>query len=126
MRQPERCGCGGSSGREFYPQTRLTQAAIPLLCASPRGGQCALHRPETRMGREPVEPDPASTGGGIGMHSSLRAACAIPFLFVTVAAAADPPLDEVVVTAELRDRELRHLPASATVLDAHTLAIAGV
>src|SRR5688572_3789290 len=79
-----------------------------------------------RIGREPVEPDPASTGGGIGMHSSLRAACAIPFLFVTVAAAADPPLDEVVVTAELRDRELRHLPASATVLDAHTLEIAGV
>src|SRR5688572_2447147 len=79
-----------------------------------------------RIGREPVEPDPASTGGGIGMHSSLRAACAIPFLFVTVAAAAEPPLDEVVVTAELRDRELRHLPASATVLDAHTLEIAGV
>ncbi len=61
------------------------------------------------------------------MHSSLRAACAIPFLFVTVAAAAaDSPLDEVVVTAELRDRALRDLPASATVLDAHTLEFAGV
>ena len=30
------------------------------------------------------------------------------------------------VTAELRDRELQQLPASATVLDAHTLEIAGV
>jgi outer membrane receptor protein involved in Fe transport len=35
-------------------------------------------------------------------------------------------LDEVVVTAELRDRNLQNLPASATVLDAHTLEIAGV
>ena len=61
------------------------------------------------------------------MHSSLRAACAIPFLFVTfTAAAVDSPLDEVVVTAELRARVLRDLPASATVLDAHTLEIAGV
>ena len=61
------------------------------------------------------------------MHSSLRATCAIPFLFVTFAASADDSsLDEVVVTADLRDRELRHLPASATVLDAHTLEVAGV
>ena len=61
------------------------------------------------------------------MHIHLRAACAIPFLFVTFAAsAADPSLDEVVVTANLRDRELRDLPASVTVLDAHTLQIAGV
>jgi iron complex outermembrane recepter protein len=61
------------------------------------------------------------------MHSSLRAACAIPFLFVTfTAAVADSTLDEVVVSAELRVRELRDLPASATVLDAHTLEIAGV
>ena len=60
----------------------------------------------------------------------MRAACAFPFLFVTFAAHAavadDPSLDEVVVTADLRDRELRDLPASATVLDAHTLEIAGV
>ena len=64
------------------------------------------------------------------MHSSLRAACAIPFLFVTfrlmAAVADDSSLDEVVVTAELRDRNLRDLPASATVLDSHTLEIAGV
>jgi outer membrane receptor protein involved in Fe transport len=61
------------------------------------------------------------------MHIFLRAACATPFLFVTfAAAAADSSLDEVVVTAELRDRELRHLPASATLLDAHTLEVAGV
>jgi outer membrane receptor protein involved in Fe transport len=35
-------------------------------------------------------------------------------------------LEEVVVTADLRDRELRNLPASATVLDARTLESAGV
>ena len=60
------------------------------------------------------------------MHIFLRAACAIPFLFVSFAVAADPSLDEVVVTADLRDRMLRDLPASATVLDAHTLEMAGV
>ena len=66
------------------------------------------------------------------MHASLRAACAIPFLFVTFSSSfaglADDSasLEEVVVTADLRDRELRDLPASATVLDAHTLEIAGV
>jgi len=61
------------------------------------------------------------------MHIFLRATCAIPLLLVTFAAsAADPALDEVVVTANLRDRELRNLPASATVLDAHTLQVAGV
>jgi iron complex outermembrane recepter protein len=61
------------------------------------------------------------------MHIFLRAACAVPFLFVSFAAsAADPPLDEVVVTANLRDHALRDLPASATVLDAHTLQVAGV
>jgi outer membrane receptor protein involved in Fe transport len=67
------------------------------------------------------------------MHSSLRAACAIPFLFVTFpAAAADilnseaSDLDEVVVTAELRERALNDVPASVTVLDARTLETAGV
>ena len=65
------------------------------------------------------------------MHSSLRAACAIPFLFVTVfvslaAVADDSSLDEILVTAELRDRNLSDLPASATVLDSRTLEIAGV
>jgi len=67
------------------------------------------------------------------MHTSLRALGAFPLLFVTfAAAAADEPLatenqlGEVIVTAELRDRELRTLPASATVLDAHTLDMAGV
>jgi iron complex outermembrane recepter protein len=66
------------------------------------------------------------------MHIFLRASCAIPFLFVTFAAAAqglpnvDSSLDEVVVTADLRGRELRQLPASATVLDSHTLEVAGV
>jgi outer membrane receptor protein involved in Fe transport len=65
------------------------------------------------------------------MHSSLRAACAFPFLFVTLfvslaAVADDSSLDEVVVTAELRDRNLSDLPGSATVLDSRTLEIAGV
>jgi outer membrane receptor protein involved in Fe transport len=62
------------------------------------------------------------------MHASLRAIGAIPLLFATFAAFAgdEPALDEVIVTAELRDRELRTLPASATVLDAHTLQVAGV
>ena len=42
------------------------------------------------------------------MHFFLRAACAIPLLFVTFAAVADDTsLDEVVVTAELRDHALR-------------------
>src|SRR6187551_120797 len=127
MRRPGKFGYGGSSGREFYPQTSLTQVSFPVLSASPRGGRAYLHRPETRMGREPVEPDPASTGGGIGMRFFLRAACAIPLLFVTLAAVAeDTSLDEVVVTAELRDRTLRQLPASITVLDSHTLELAGV
>jgi len=61
------------------------------------------------------------------MHSSLRATCAIPFLFVTLTAVAeDSSLDEVVVTAELRDRNLNDLAASATVLEAQTLEAAGV
>ena len=61
------------------------------------------------------------------MLFSLRAACAIPLLFVTWAAvAADASLDEVVVTAELRDHTLRQMPASVTVLEAHTLELAGV
>ncbi len=62
-----------------------------------------------------------------GAISLFRAAGAIPLLIVTIAAtAAPPPLEEVVVTAELRDRELRDLPASATVLGSQTLESAGV
>jgi iron complex outermembrane receptor protein len=62
------------------------------------------------------------------MHASLRALGAISSLFVSFAATAadDPALAEVVVTADLRDRQLRHLPSSATVLDAGTLATTGV
>lgn len=61
------------------------------------------------------------------MLHSRRALCAISLLFVTVSAAADdPPLEEVVVTAQLRERSLRELPASVTVLDQHTLEAAGV
>ena len=61
------------------------------------------------------------------MRASIRAIGAIPFLFASLAATADEPaLDEVVVTADLRDRELRDLPASATVLDSATLQSAGV
>jgi iron complex outermembrane recepter protein len=72
------------------------------------------------------------------MHASPRATGAISCLFVGLSAlgataeramAAPPetaPLDEVVVTADLRDRQLRNLPASATVLDAPTLSAAGV
>jgi iron complex outermembrane recepter protein len=65
------------------------------------------------------------------MHSSLRAACAIPFLFASLfvssaAFADDASLDEVVVTAELRDRNLRDMAASVTVLEARTLETAGV
>ena len=61
------------------------------------------------------------------MKLPLRAIGAIPLLFVMVNAAADEvSLDEVLVTANLRDRELRNLPASATVLGSHTLEMAGV
>ena len=65
------------------------------------------------------------------MRNFLRAACAISIVLnlgvLDTARAADgSSLDEVVVTAELRDRTLRDLPASATVLDAHTLEVAGV
>jgi len=59
------------------------------------------------------------------MHICLRAACAL-ILVHTARAADDSPLDEVVVTAQLRDRALKDLPASVTVLDAHTLEVAGV
>ena len=52
------------------------------------------------------------------MRVSLRAAGAISLLFGSLAVAADESLDEVVVTADLRDRNLGSLPASATVLDA--------
>jgi iron complex outermembrane receptor protein len=65
------------------------------------------------------------------MRIFLRAVCAFSIIFDSAApgtalAADDSSLDEVVVTAELRDRALRDLPASATVLDAHTLQVAGV
>jgi len=61
------------------------------------------------------------------MHAISRATCAIPLLFVTFAAVADDSaLDEVVVTADLRDRALRDIPASVTVLEAKTLELAGV
>jgi outer membrane receptor protein involved in Fe transport len=62
------------------------------------------------------------------MHVSLRAIGAISLLLVPYSAAAadDPALEEVLVTAELRDRNLQQLPASATVLDSHTLERAGV
>jgi iron complex outermembrane recepter protein len=59
------------------------------------------------------------------MRIAVRALCALPWMFVD-AVAEEPSLDEVVVTAELRDRELRNLPASATVLEARTLELAGV
>ncbi len=63
------------------------------------------------------------------MHASLRAIGAIS-LFVSSAAIAgesdQTTLDEVVVTAELRDRALDALPMSATVLEADTLSMAGV
>ena len=55
------------------------------------------------------------------------AAFAASFFFASSFAAADSAaLEEVVVTADLRHRELRNLPASATVLDANTLERAGV
>jgi iron complex outermembrane recepter protein len=66
------------------------------------------------------------------MHASSRANGAIPLLFVSLlfvpwaAAADDPGMDEVVVTADLRDRQLLNLPSSAAVLDSGTLQIAGV
>jgi iron complex outermembrane receptor protein len=62
------------------------------------------------------------------MHASLRAVCAIPLLFVSLSATAEDPssLEEVVVTAQLRDRDLDELPASATVLGSQTLQMAGV
>src|SRR5688572_32095704 len=60
------------------------------------------------------------------MQFSLRGIAAIPLLFGSFAVAADASLEEVVVTADLRDRALADLPASATVLDSHTLQMAGV
>src|SRR5689334_14434095 len=61
------------------------------------------------------------------MFVPSRALRALPFLFVSIAAMAeDAPMDEVVVTADLRDRHLLDLPASATVLDTSTLQRAGV
>jgi outer membrane receptor protein involved in Fe transport len=61
------------------------------------------------------------------MSGTQRATGAFPLLFVAVvAAAAEPSLDEVVVTAQLRERALRDLPVSATVLEAATLDAAGV
>ena len=72
------------------------------------------------------------------MHVPLRACVAIPLwaralgalallpVTFTTAAADDFSLEEVLVTAELRARSLQQLPASATVLDSHTLEIAGV
>jgi outer membrane receptor protein involved in Fe transport len=66
------------------------------------------------------------------MQAALRAIGAIPFLFASWPATAgdsqsgETTLEQVIVTAELRDRELRDLPASATVLDAHTIEMAGV
>ena len=60
------------------------------------------------------------------MLASSRAIGAISFLFVSLAAMADDSLDEIVVTADLRERELRQLPASATVLDSSLLTTAGV
>jgi iron complex outermembrane recepter protein len=62
------------------------------------------------------------------MHASSRATGAISILFVIcAAAAADPaPLEEVVVTAELREKQLADLPTSATVLETETLQAAGV
>jgi len=59
------------------------------------------------------------------MHFFSRATCALTII-VTFAAHAADPLDEVVVTADLRDRALRDVPASVTVLDSHTLELAGV
>ena len=64
------------------------------------------------------------------MQSSLRAAGAFPLLFgslfASMAVAADASLEEVVVTADLRERSIDSLPASATVLDSDTLEMAGV
>ena len=63
------------------------------------------------------------------MHLSLRAMGAIQFLFALAATAAAGK--HLVARRsrghrELRESSLQQLPASATVLDAHTLEIAGV
>jgi iron complex outermembrane recepter protein len=69
----------------------------------------------------------ASSRAKRAFPSSYGAFGAIPLLFAAVVASADDaPLDEVVVTADLRDRRLLDLPASATVLDGPTLQRAGV
>jgi len=66
------------------------------------------------------------------MPLSFRALVALPLLFVTLTASAEPAssdsssLEEVLVTAQLRGRNLQNLPVSATVLDSHTLEAAGV
>ncbi len=60
------------------------------------------------------------------MHASLRVLGAFSLFFSCAAVADQTTFDEVVVTAELRDRGLDTLPMSATVLDADTLSAAGV
>jgi len=69
------------------------------------------------------------------MHASLRAIGAVSLLSASFAAPAqdaansnldDADLREIIVTADLRDRDLLDLPSSATVLGADTLAAAGV
>src|SRR5688500_17565204 len=60
------------------------------------------------------------------MKRSTAAFAASLYFASSFAVADSAALEEVVVTADLRDRELRNLPASATVLDARTLELAGV
>ena len=65
------------------------------------------------------------------MQASSRALGALSILFVSLAAATaasgqESSLEEVVVTADLRGRDLLALPSSATVLDAATLQGVGV
>ena len=55
-----------------------------------------------------------------------RGAAAVPADVARPANAAAEPLEEVIVTASLRRDRLADLPASVTVLDAATVAAAGV
>src|SRR5437868_4780959 len=67
------------------------------------------------------------------MKAALRAIGAIPFLFAAFPASSgdrspdedQTNLEQIVVTAELRDKDLVDLPTSATVLEAPTLQAAG-
>ena len=56
----------------------------------------------------------------------LRLSAVLPFLFSPQAALAEPRLDEIVVTADLRNRPVNELPSSITIMNAEFIEDAAV